>query len=384
LRTATIASALATFSTSCLYYWTTRAAKIGSVNFGLTKSQGEVKVCLQAGVKRNIRLFVFVAINAIGLSAGSGRDFAEVESRYIGNGTFEYTLRTLEDPFIAQIGFGQLFPSPFTNYVSSVTPPHWTNFFYQAEWTGIVPDGSVPQPRLNEISFSVTSSSTHFKLQRYGFKTLLEVTLADCLGGEYVGGYKNFDCLVPCSAEDADSSIPQMISRAEFLPDLVINELIVTNGDIHGLRFTWDEPSTVELQGSHDLAEWTAVARIYGDPPQTTWITNALLNSFGEFFRLQLITNSHPATALASAVSASQPQRLSERVIVNRIGADGKTVSIGFASVSNVVYEVDHSESVGRVIETKRVTATGAFTTAVFEMTEPRGMGFFNVRQVVK
>ena len=59
-------------------------------------------------------------------------------------------------------------------------------------------------------------------------------------------------------------------------------------------------------------------------------------------------------------------------------------MSIGFASVSNVVYEVDHSESVGRVIETKRVTATGAFTTAVFEMTEPRGMGFFNVRQVVK
>jgi hypothetical protein len=341
------------------------------VDFGLTKPQAEAKVCLQAGMKRNIRLFVFVAFNAIGVSAGLGRDYVEVESRYIGNGTFQYTLRTLEDPFIAQIGFAALFPYPFTNYLSSVTPPHWTNYFYQGQWTGIAYDASGPQPRFNEISFSATSTSTYFKRRQYGFETFFAVILADCLGGQYIAGYRNLDCLIPCSAEEADGSATQMISRAELLPDLIINELILTNGEVHGLRFTWDEPSTVELQGSHDLAEWTAVARIYGDPPQTTWVTNAALNSFGDFFRLRLI-------------SASQSQRSPERVIVNHIGGEGKTVTIGFASVSNMVYEVDRCESVGRVIETKRVTATGVFTTAVFEKTAPRRMGFFKVRQAIK
>jgi hypothetical protein len=175
-----------------------------------------------------------------------------------------------------------------------------------------------------------------------------------------------------------------MISRVELLPDLVINELILTNGEVHGLRFTWDEPSTVEVQGSHDLAEWTAVARIYGDPPQTTWVTNAPLNSFGDFFRLQLITNTHPSTATVSPMLISQPQRSPERVIVNHIGTDGKAVTIGFASVPNMVYEVDYCESLSRVIETKRVTATGVFTTAVFDVTKPRQMGFFKVRQVTR
>src|SRR5262249_30666081 len=148
---------------------------------------------------------------------------AEVESRYMGDGTFQYTLRTLEDPRIAQIGFGQLLPYPFTNYLSNTTPPHWTNFFYQGEWTGIMFDASGPQPRLNEISFSVSSSLTHFKLQPHGFETILAVTLADCLGGESFGGYRNFDCLVPCSAEEADDSAPQLLSGAELFPDLVIN-----------------------------------------------------------------------------------------------------------------------------------------------------------------
>jgi hypothetical protein len=92
-----------------------------------------------------------VSINAIGLSAGLARDFAEFESRYIGNGTFEYTLRTLEDPFIARVFFGGVFPYSFTNYLSSVAPPNWTNYFYQGVWSGISFVGPDPQPRLNEI-----------------------------------------------------------------------------------------------------------------------------------------------------------------------------------------------------------------------------------------
>jgi hypothetical protein len=334
--------------------------------------------------KIGIRFVILVVASMAGLSVGLGRDLLELESRFMGNGRFDYRLRTLEDPFFAGVGIGVLAPNPFTNYLSNTLPLHWTNFMSGEVWNGILYDGSGPQARINEVSFSVYSSSFSFKRTQYGFFTGIQLTLADCLGGETFGGYINLPCLIPCAPEEADNSPDDLIARAELIPDLKMNELILTNGSVHGLRFTWNMPSTVELQGSHDLAQWTAVARLYGDSPQTTWITNASLNSFGEFFRLRLITNSHPSSALVSTMSPSQPQRLPERVIVNHFGGDDKAVTVGFTSVSNLVYEVDHCEAVGRVIETKRVTATSAFTTADFDMTEPRRMGFFKVRQVIK
>src|SRR5690348_12679476 len=114
-------------------------------------------------MKQRIQAFIFVAVNAMGLCGVTGEDFAEVESRYIGNGTFEYTLRTFEDPRIVQLSFGSLLPYSFTNYLSNTAPPHWTNLFFQGQWAGISFDGSGIQPNVNEIRFSVTSGSTDFK-----------------------------------------------------------------------------------------------------------------------------------------------------------------------------------------------------------------------------
>jgi len=91
--------------------------------------------------------------------------------------------------------------------------------------------------------------------------------------------------------EEADGSEPQLVSRFEIVTDLVINELIVTNGEVHGVTFSWVAASTVELQGSHDLIHWTPVARLAGNwNPPTTWTTSSSLNAYGEFFRLRAIS----------------------------------------------------------------------------------------------
>ena len=229
-------------------------------------------------------------VSTIGISVADGRDVIEVESHYTGNGCFEYTVRTLYDPFVTDIGFAQLIPRPFTNYVSNTLPPHWTNSITDdGTWWGIAYDASGPQPRFNEISFSVCSSSTSFR--RSGLQVAFAVLLADCFDLRYFAGYNTLPALVPCAPEEADGSEPQLVSRFEIVTDLVINELIVTNGEVHGVTFSWVAASTVELQGSHDLIHWTPVARLAGNwNPPTTWTTNSSLNAYGEFFRLRAIS----------------------------------------------------------------------------------------------
>lgn len=230
-------------------------------------------------------------VSIIGLFAADGRDVMEVESRYTGDGCFQYTVRTLYDPFVTDVGFANLVPLPFTNYVSNTLPPHWTNYITDdGNWWGIAYDASSPQPRFNEISFSVCSSSTAFR--RKGLQVFFAVLLADCFELRYIAGYCTFPALVPCAPEEADGSEPQMVSRFEIVPDLIINQLIVTNGEVHGVTFS-SIVATVELQGSHDLIHWTPVAQFAAHSPPTTWTSASSLNAYGEFFRLRAVSVKH-------------------------------------------------------------------------------------------
>src|SRR6266498_3593949 len=209
--------------------------------------QRELVVGKAANMQRSIRLLIVMVVNIVlGLTTGISRDVVEVESRYLGDGWFQYGLRTLPDPFIIEIGFANLVPYPFTNYVLSIAPPHWTNYFSKEEWWGIAHDQSGPQPRLNEINFSVRSSLTHFKQQPHGFETFFAVILADCFRSTYIAGYVNLPCLIPCAPGEADGSPPQLVARFELIPDLIINRLILTNGEVHGLTFSGVSIETVE------------------------------------------------------------------------------------------------------------------------------------------
>ncbi len=316
-----------------------------------------------------------------GLANVLGRDVLEVESRYRGDGWFDYRLRTLEDPFFKAISFHQFLPDPFTNYVANTLPNHWTNFLYDGKWTGIMFDETVPQPRINEISFSVQSSSTHFRRSNYGFRTSIYLQFVDFYLRGGIGGYVNLACLVPCAPEEADGSPDVMISRVEMLPDVTIDQLILTNGNVHGLIFSWDEESTVELQATHNLTLWTTVARLWGNPPQTTWTTNLPLNSFGKYFRLSVVANSHlPNDQAASALaSKSHPSR---EIPMENVQLIGDQIQIGFDSVPNARYEVDYCEWAGRTFATKQIVASETYTTLFFQIYEPRNAACFKVRQL--
>jgi hypothetical protein len=258
-------------------------------------------------MKKCFRVFLTSIVVALGSSAVLARDVVEVESRYLGGGCFQYTVRALYDPFFTDFGLGQLVPVPFTNYLSNTVPLHWNNLIYQGEWNGILFDYTVSQPRINETTFSIWSSSVNFRRETNGLLTGFHFSeyfkLADCFSEQgFISHADSVPCLVPCAPEEADGSPSNLVARLELIPDLKIDSLIMTNHDVYGLKFSWMTLSTVELQASHDMANWTSVARFFGDPPQSTWTTNSPVSAFGEFFRLRMIAaDRHETNALGTA-----------------------------------------------------------------------------------
>lgn len=331
-------------------------------------------------MNRKLLCLIFAGVFAI--STASARNAMEVESSYLGEGWFEYRLRTLDDPFIKKITLFQLVPWPFTNYVESVPPAHWTNFFYSGDWNGIKSDNTEVQPRIKEVVFRAKSSFTNFRRRQYGFTSILGVQLADPYEGG-AGGYINLDCLIPCAPEEADGSASNIVSSIELIRDMVIDELIHTNGEIHGLTFSWNQKSTVQLEGSHDTKQWTPIARFFGTPTQTTWTTNTALNPYGNFFRLSLIANRHFTNGLAMGTSLVHASGAGEIPIQSQQIVDGK-IKIGFASIPDTHYELVHDQWSGPTQTVQQVTAVGSFTSVTFDLIESQRGGSFRVRQLTK
>jgi len=193
----------------------------------------------------------------------------------------------------------------------------------------------------------------------------------------------NLDCLVPCDAAEADGSPTNFIVRIEFVRDIKIDELIHTNGQFYGVTFSWGQASTVQLEGTFNLTNWTRIARFFGDPPRTTWTTNVSLNSYGQFFRLSLVANQHLTNAVAASRVASSMPELRDVPISTKEFIQNR-IRIGFASSPDAVYEVEICDWSGKIIATRQVVATGVFTTVTFECGETTGSGFFKVRQMIK
>jgi hypothetical protein len=310
----------------------------------------------------------------LGLLSASASDVVEVESRVLGDGWFEYRVRKSQPAFVGTLTFLQLAPW-FTNYVTATPPEYWTNAFYNNQWSGIRFDGSVVQPRINEKVFQVKSSSPAFRQQTYGFTTILSLTTADpnvIPGG--AGGYITLGALLPCAPELADGSPSNLVTRVHIVSDIIIDELIVTNGGIHGVKFTWPYKSTIRLEGSHDMDTWTPVARFFGWPGQTTWTTNTALNSYGQFFRLAMISSYHMTNAARILTHPSATEIPLEKQEL----ANGQ-IRVTFASVPQGSYEVQHTEWSGLVKDSRQVTADGTSTTVAFDLVPGQSSGAFRV-----
>ncbi|HYG24869.1 MAG TPA: hypothetical protein VEH04_19040 [Verrucomicrobiae bacterium] len=304
------------------------------------------------------------------------KDVLELQSHAAEDGWFHYRLRTLEDPFFNGIHIAGIGPW-FTNYITSIVPEGWTNGFYNGTWNGIAYDGWAPQPRLNEISFSVQSGQHHF---REGMVTLIiGLTSFDPMFSG--GGYINLKALVPCRPEDASGGEQEMVTRAELVPDVVVDELIVTNGLVYGITFSWNGESTVQMEGSHDFVAWIPIARIHGYAPQTTWRTNVALNGFGSFFRLSLLSARH-LPGLAS--QAGKGTRAGPTIPLQQQRIAGSKLLVMFISEPGKSYVIEQSEFGGEIFSRARVDASEAVTEVPLEIVHDRPSVKIHVRELTE
>ena len=318
-------------------------------------------------------LFIFFVCFAI--AKAKARDCIEIESSRQDGGWFKYSVRTLPDPFIKNLKINVVHTTPFTSLTETVIPDHWTNIV-NGDWPGLGFDDSYTQPRTNDTSFFFRTGLPGYRTVERGvlvlfyFEFTAPYTRID--GG---GGYVWLPAIIPCTAEESDNSPTNRISRFELVQDITIESLVHTNNQVFGLRYRWAEPSTVDLEASHDLADWNFITRIYGDPPVTTWTTNKSLDHYGKFYRLSLVSNSHSTGARADIPIDNGS------VAIKSLGLKDQKLDLQFLSEPRQTYEVTLRDRVGSLVERQRVTATNTITAVSFE--RDTLLGLFDVRKVL-
>jgi hypothetical protein len=309
----------------------------------------------------------------------------QFDSAYLGGGWFQYRMQIMNDPFFTQADITQLLLN-FTHQIDYSTPsPNWTNSSDGAISHWAFSQGYPPRPY--EETFLVRSAETSFRQGTNGnldgglilmslYLTTFNPLNTSGVASANIVGYANFPCLVPCPPEQADGSPTNFSYTLKLLPDIVIQQLIRSNGMVLGVDFLWDADSTFLLQGSTDLTNWTNVAYLWSSPPETLWTTNQPLNGFGQFFRLELVANGYqtnlpplnpsvlpapPSVAKAARAQSAAIPRVSGCQITN-----GK-IAVSVVTQPNQHYTVLALDSHKVVRAARPLTATGNAATVYFD-----------------
>jgi hypothetical protein len=332
--------------------------------------------------KTTLGLPLVLGLLWLGSGTAGATTFLQLQSTYLGDGWFQYQMNVLNDPFFAEadvVGFGV----NFTNQIEPGTlPAGWV--VAQGGGANWETTDSYPS-RPYELTFLVRSSETSYRLgvatNWDGAFVLFSLVLTEVYPGVGSGiisgnivGYALMPCLVPCSPEEADGSPTNFVYDLKLLPDVTLNQLIQTNGQIYGVDFTWDAESTFVLQGTTDLNNWTNIAYIWSYPPETVWTTNAALNAYGQFFRVALVADGYstnlppltsnlvltPKTLAKAGVTSTLPRVTSCQF------AGGKVV-VNIASQSGETVQVQAVDSHRAIRQTQQVVAQGASATVNFD-----------------
>jgi hypothetical protein len=205
------------------------------------------------------------------------------------------------------------------------------------------------------------------------FLTGLFPGYADGVFSENIVGYANVPCLIPCSPEEADGSSTNFTYNLKLVPDVQLNQLIQTNGNVYGVDFNWDSQATFLLQGSPDLNSWTNVAYLWSDPPETDWTTNTPLNPYGQFFRIELVSDGYQTNLppLSSAVRATkavaQPHLTTTPSRVTSCHLAGGKVAVSVTAQPGQTVQVRAINQRGTVLQSQQVLALTSSVTVNFD-----------------
>lgn len=331
---------------------------------------------------RTLRTWIIICTVMVCMAFKAGATtFLTFQSTYLGNGWFQYQMNVMDDPFFSEADITGL-EINFTNQIGQIGDS--TNWgytgAYQMESLWGFTNGIPARPY--SVTSLIQSSETSWRMATNfdGAVVLLSLYFADFApyeGGDVsrnVVGYCNMPCLVPCDPADADGSPTNFTYVLKLLPDVNINDLIITNGQVYGVDFDWDYESTFVLQGTSNFVDWTNITYVWSYPPETTWTTNVSLGNYGQFFRLELVadgydTNPPPLSAAVATHPAMAAKNLAistgPSVTACRF-AHGQVI-VSLATPAGQTVQVQAVDSHGVVQQTQQITTQGTSATVNFD-----------------
>lgn len=228
------------------------------------------------------------------------RTFARVESTYLGNGWFQYRVTSVPDAFWADVRISSFSVLTFTNRIAyGANPSHWvgdtTNAANRASW---ILTNNAAQTRPYEKIFLARSSQAGFKTATnrsasVSFSAVVQPALQNDTLGSFSGFRNNVPCLIPCPASESDGSPAVLVSTFDVIPDIkLIGESVAENA-LASITFAWSFDSTVRVEGSFDLVNWTTAGYAWGHAPYATTVFPQPVSTNGNYFRLILLATKH-------------------------------------------------------------------------------------------
>jgi len=316
-----------------------------------------------------------------GFQTARATTFLQFQSTALGNGWFQYQMTVMNDPFFTTANITGLSIN-FTNQIAqSGDGTNWgysgnANGYSNWDFTNGIP------ARPYQTTFLVHSSETSWRLATKNFDgaiVLFSLMLSDVNPGyqESIGqniiGYANMPCLVPCSPAEADGSATNLNFALKLLPDVNISHLIQTNGVVSGVDFTWDYASVFLLQGSMDMNNWTNIGYISSVPPETVWTTNVSLNSYGQFFRVELVGNDSDQPSVQSSASIAKVSVTTKALIapatpqITRCQLAGNKIAVNVSAQTGQTVQVSAVNSLGVIQQSQNVTAQSSLAIVNFD-----------------
>jgi len=341
-----------------------------------------------------LRLVLRGLLVLLGLGLGTVRatTFLELQSTYLGNGWFQYQMSVFDDPFFSEADITQL-QITFTNQIDhSSGAPDWVNSAWGDNYSSWSFNPGYPA-RPYEETFLIRSSQTNYKLaatnpRRATVLFSLYCTALNPMAGtsQNIVGFARMPCLIPCPPEEADGSPTNFVYVLKLLPDVAINSLIQSNGEIHGVDFSWDYDSTFLLQGTSDFNNWTNIAYIWSQSPETVWTTNLSLSDYGQFFRVALVAEGHMTNLPPLSAALTQASKTIAKAgntapgpSVTGCQADNDRMLVSIASQPGQTCEVRALDSHLAVSQTQQITSQGTSATAIFDAASLPDPVFFQV-----
>lgn len=310
--------------------------------------------------------------------AVSFRNLVQLESKYVGNGVFQYTL-TFPDTYLERVNFNDVdslivpfvgfteFGNVSTNWAGGgVTAlPPVVKWDHNRSADENVPYQSVFQVRSTERTFRrslpTESAFVGLKIKPYVW--------APGGGGDWVAGSARLGCLVPCPPDAADGSGPTYLTGVVEYPELRITSFVISNDVPVGLNFSAGQ-AIVDIQTGSNLTNWTKVAEVTSTGESGSWLAPGPLFDLGQFFRLRVgpqVASVPPAASglIASSLSASTGRNSSD-VPVLGIRPVGDAIEVQIKTESGEVYRVALGGLDGQPTQARTVTASSSVTRVQF------------------